>query len=161
MGQAQAIADAETTVEGLRTELHGVEEGVERILERAYVQRGALDSEIARLEDTLATLRGKPRNGKRSKRKRATPVTDSAERRAGPGNVVKIEEALRRRGGRATQHQLTEDTRLNSGTMTYGLRALEERGVIRPTGDSVRRSREFEVVGDSIKVPPGGGTWSR
>ena len=131
----------------------------------------ALDERVALLmqkrdeiDDELRTLRqarpalAKAAKGTKRPARRAVRVTPprTAERQAGPGNVAKVAATLRELGGRATQAILTERTWLNSGTMTYALRALEEKGIVKPTGESVRRSAEFALVGDGVYVMPPG-----
>ena len=131
-------------------------ERIEALRER----RAQIDSEMTMLRRAQRdVLRGREpeKRARRARRQRVTPERTS-ERQAGPGNVEKVAAALRSAGGRATQAVLTERTGLNSGTMTYALRALEERGAVRRTGESVRRSPEFEEVkARRITMKPGSG----
>lgn len=120
---------------------------------RSEVQHEALaiDAEIAQLEAARAAINGTKKPG--SKRKRAAKPSDP-ERRAGAGNVRRVEETLVSLGGRATQHEITERSGMNSGTVSYALKALRARKHVRTTGKRVRRSPEYEIVG-STTAPPG------
>jgi hypothetical protein len=130
-------------------------ERIEALRER----RAQIDSEMEMLRRAQRNvLRGREPDKHRPRRRQRTTPVRTSERQAGPGNVERVAAALRSAGGRATQAALTEQTGLNSGTMTYALRALEERGAVRRTGESVRRSPEFEEVkARRITMKPGSG----
>lgn len=113
-----------------------------------------IEQELERLRGIKATMRAN--EAKVAKTKKATGSTRLSEaiRRAGPGNVSKVEQTLVKLGGRATQHEITEKAGIHSGSVSYALQALSSRRRARKTGKMVRRSPEYEIVG-STKAPPG------
>ena len=79
---------------------------------------------------------------------------------AGP-KALKTTEQTMKDLGTAAQAEVTRRTDLNSGSVSYALRALGERGIVRKTGAMDGRSPVWEYVGsedgtgDSTKVAPG------
>lgn len=113
-----------------------------------------IDRERGRLDEESRSLKAK----RAEVRKLVLPDKNrTSVRQAGATNIAKVAAALRSAGGRATQSRLTELTGLNSGTMTYALRALAESGAVKPTGTLVRRSPEFVATGEAYVMPPGSG----
>jgi DNA-binding transcriptional ArsR family regulator len=118
-----------------------------------------LDAKIDRYEQAKTMLehdekpKRKPRKrGSTNGRKKLDPATV-----AGP-KALKETEATVKGLGRVAQATVTKETGLNSGTVSYALRALKERGIVRATGEVEGRSPVWEYVGDgtgSTKVAPG------
>jgi len=120
-----------------------VQAGLQRRREHLQARKGELEQEIKEIDKLVALI------------ERSLGDDDfDHERAAGPSNVRLVEELLVRVGGTATQHEITERSKKSSGTVSHALRALEKRGRIRATGVSVRRSKEYEIVG-STTAPPG------
>ena len=128
----------------------------ERIL-ALDTERTETKDEIVRLERVLKVLDADPEakakpNGKGETDPTATAVT-LALRRAGPGNVAKVEEALRDLGGTASQHRITEHAGLNNGTVSYALKALRATQKVRKTGKRIGHSPEYQISGSTKALP--------
>jgi DNA-binding transcriptional ArsR family regulator len=117
-----------------------------------------LDAKIDRYEQAKMMLeqdekpKRKPRKRSQNGRRKLDPATV-----AGP-KALKQTEATVKGLGRVAQATVTKETGLNSGTVSYALRALKERGIVRATGEVEGRSPVWEYVGDgtgSTKVAPG------
>lgn len=107
--------------------------------ERALVREqhrqeiAAFDQEISRLRGAIRAL-----EGRKPSRKRTAAV------QAGPAALSKVRTALAT--GPLTQAQITKQTKLNDGTVSYALRALVENGEVEATGVRHEGSREFRLV---------------
>ena len=114
-------------------------------------ERTETKDEIGKLERLLKTLDFDPpkvkveTNGKQS--------ASYALRRAGPGNVAKVEEAIRDLGGTASQHRITEHVGLHSGTVSYALKELSRLHKVRTTGKKFGRSPEYQISGSTRALP--------
>ena len=118
-----------------------------------------LDAKIDRYEQAKTMLeqdekpKRKPRKrSSQNGRKKLDPATV-----AGP-KAMKVTEEMVKSQGRIAQAAVTRETELNSGTVSYALRALRDRGIVRATGEVEGRSPVWEYVGDgtgSTKVAPG------
>jgi DNA-binding transcriptional ArsR family regulator len=117
-----------------------------------------LDAKIDRYEQAKTMLeqdekpKRKPRKRSQNGRRKLDPATV-----AGP-KALKETEAMVKGRGPVAQATVTKETGLNSGTVSYALRALKERGIVRATGEVEGRSPVWEYVGDgagSTKVAPG------
>lgn len=109
------------------------------------VRREALRTEIRELRES-AVIERKSRAG----------ASLDAHTQAGRENLRRVREKLDEVGP-ATQARLCDLLGINSGTMTWCLRALIEEGVARETGVRVRNSREVELLpsGRVSTAPPG------
>lgn len=108
------------------------------------VRRETLRTEIRELRESAAI-----------ERKSRAGVSLDAHTQAGRENLRRVREKLEL--GPATQARLCELLGINSGTMTWCLRALIEEGAARETGVRVRNSREVELLpsGRVSTAPPG------
>ena len=117
-----------------------------------------LDAKIERYEQARTMLehdekpKRKPRKRSQNGRRKLDPATV-----AGPKALKETEETVKGLG-RVAQATVTKETGLNSGTVSYALRALRDRGIVRATGEVEGRSPVWEYVGDgagSTRVAPG------
>lgn len=129
--------DTDAALAGIDESIAAERETLGRIEQSLKEHRFAL----ARLEESRATLLSQAR--KRNVRARVKQ-TKTAAQRAGKGNVTKAESILR--GGPLTKADLTKRMGINDGTVTYALRALEETGRARKTGERVKGSDVYEYV---------------
>lgn len=102
-------------------------------------KRAGITAQIARHERAKKALAG---GGK--KRQRSNGKLDPATV-AGP-KALKAIESMMKNLGRAAQATVVKRTKLNSGTVSYALRALEGEGKVRRTGDVDGRSPIWEIV---------------
>jgi hypothetical protein len=77
--------------------------------------------------------------------RRGAKGVKTAFQRAGKANVEKARDFLRHNGP-TPKAQVTRALGINDGTVTYALRALEERGEARKTGERVHGSDVYEFV---------------
>jgi hypothetical protein len=113
-------------------------------------RRAEVTTEIKRYERARKLLDSAPsKNGRKRRRKGLDAHTV-----AGP-KALKQTEDLMKDNGELAQSEVVKQTGLNSGTVSYALRALEKDGVVRKTGEVVGRSPVWEFVSDgrSTKVP--------
>lgn len=97
---------------------------------------------LAKLEDARRML---VRSRRPRRRASGAKVAKTALQRAGRGNVTKARDLLRHNGPTA-KSQVTKLLNINDGTVTYALRALEETGEARKTGERVGGSDVYEYV---------------
>lgn len=141
-----------------------------RELERLSAERARKQKEISDLDVRInagATALGAlsevvPARGRPPKRGKVLNPSRVAKRQAPASGkrrarnlAAKAEAAIRSAGGRATAADVAKSLRANSGSVAYALRVLEDRGVIRPTGNVVGRTREYEWVGTGRVAEPG------
>ena len=110
-----------------------------------------IDREVDRQGKALALLEG--RDGKVAVRARKAPAKKGTRQR-GVGNRVA---SMLADQGKATAADVTRELGVNSGSVQYALRGLEEKGVIRQTGRVVGRTREYEFIGSGKVSEPGSG----
>jgi predicted transcriptional regulator len=152
------VKNAVSRDEHVRTE-------VETLLANRHERIRALDAErievkgeIASLERVLKALDAdeKVKAKVKADGDKADPTEVAvtlALRRAGPGNVAKVEEALRDLGGTVSQHRITEHTGLNNGTVSYALKALRNQQKVRRTGKRIGHSPEYQISGSTRALP--------
>ena len=66
-----------------------------------------------------------------------------AHQQAGAGNLRALRRLIRITSGPFTQSWLSKEAGINSGTMVWCIRALEEEGLLERTGQRIARSPEF------------------
>ena len=115
------------------------------------LDRATIEGEIVNLEQALKALAADLQKVKASRN--GKPDQSDPVRRAGPGNVAKVEEALRDLGGTASQHQITEHAGLNNGTVSYALKALRNQQKVRRTGKRIGHSPEYQISGSTRALP--------
>lgn len=114
---------------------------------------------LARLLRSRDALKGKAERAAAEKKPRersAASVVKTAAQRAGVGNMAKARDLLRHNGP-TTKAQVTKLMAINDGTVTYALRALEEAGEVRKTGERVHGSDVYEYVSKTRAVSRPGG----
>jgi hypothetical protein len=126
--------EAVTELESKQRELARLEMRFVKVRDVYQSRRDALREEIRELREARVTVR-ESRAG----------VELNAHTQAGRENLDRVRSLLGDLGT-ATQARLCEMTGINSGTMTWCLRALVEDGTVRETGVRVRNSREVELV---------------
>lgn len=128
----------------------------------------SLDAQIAAERQTIALIEQAGREHKsaldrlmdarkalvrtrRQSASRGAKVVKTAFQRAGRANVEKARDLLKHNGP-TPKSQVTRLMEINDGTVTYALRALEERGEARKTGERVGGSDVYEYVQPSRVV---------
>lgn len=129
------------------------EQRIQRGLDRLETQVKAETKKIERREKQLAA--GRERLGVLRDRRLALreiagmPSPPKRQRtpkeKAGQGNLDLVETLLRRTGP-MPKAAITRETKKNDGTTHYALRALEEEGKVRRTGDRIHGSAVYELV---------------
>lgn len=128
-----------------------------RTLDAEYRQeRTKIDGSIRSLETARRDLVKPPPKKKRAKRLRSAPLNAAAQ--AGKANIEKVRTAARTKR-QATQAELADASGVGTGSMTWAIRALEEAGEIRATGNRINGSREFVYVPKKARtLKPGEGS---
>lgn len=130
--------DAVAAIDGQIAERRRVISEIESVLRQHKVG-------LVKLEDARRAL---VRTRRARRRTRGEKVTKTPLQRAGRGNVTKARDLLRHNGPTA-KAQVTRLLGLNDGTVTYALRALEEAGEARKTGERIGGSDVYEYVAPS------------
>lgn len=114
-------------------------EALARVEQEKALVREEHRQELATFDDEIKLLKAAVRalEGTRARPGRPAAV------QAGPAALAKIRAVLS--DGPLTQSQITKQTSLNDGTVSYGLRALADQGEIEATGVRINGSREFRL----------------
>jgi uncharacterized coiled-coil protein SlyX len=99
---------------------------------------------LAKLTDARRALL-RTRAPRKQRTRSAVSVTKTALQRAGRGNVDKARDLLRHNGP-TPKAEVTRLLAINDGTVTYALRALEETGEVRKTGERIHGSDVYEYL---------------
>lgn len=126
-----AVPDAVTTID---EQIAAERQTIEMIEQALREHRLALD-QLERTRKALVKRRVR----------RGAKGAKTAFQRAGRANVEKARDLLRHNGP-TPKSQVTKLMDINDGTVTYALRALEELGEARKTGERVHGSDVYEYV---------------
>jgi hypothetical protein len=125
-------------------------ETIEKHLEARRDELAVLEAEFAQAQAAYQKRKGRLqgrinvlRSMKAAAPRRSQTLVASTQ--AGRRNMEAARTVFARKRT-ATMAEVGELADIRSGTLTWTIRALEDEGVIRETGRSVRRSREYEYV---------------
>lgn len=113
------------------------------LLAQATKTLARVEEEKARATDAFNAEIRSLKAAIRALERKKTPARKAAVQ-AGPAALNKIRAALA--DGPLSQAQITRQTGLNDGTVSYGLRALADAGEIEATGVRISGSREFRLL---------------
>lgn len=139
--------EALPTTDDLGSEIEKRLEAAQALQAKMEAARVDLREHIVKLESMRRALVKDAKRAARQTNGERTPI-----QRAGRGNVAKVAAMLKSKGP-MTKAEVTHELGMNNGTVTYALRALEEQGQARKTGNrSTTGSDEFEFVGTARRV---------
>lgn len=156
----------EATLPTLHVETPSVDDAlasIDREIATAEKSRKDLDARYRSARDQIDTHLSKLKQARRTLLRRTKPRTRKRTRKldpaaqAGPANMQKVEEAARRHPV-ATQATLARLSEVGTGSMTWAIKALVQRGVLEPTGRQIDGSKEYKYVPKKRRVlKPGEG----
>jgi MarR family len=117
-------------------------EAIDRRIIALAKARDEIDSEVEVLRKAKEMLAGTPKRPTRRRRKPTTASTNGkdAAKIAGPAAIEAVKGALGDGEGH-TQAEIARATEKNSGTVSYAIKALVERGEVERDGRIVRLKR--------------------
>lgn len=124
---------------------------LDREIEETKQARATLDSDYKAGKAEIAERRERLENARRSLLRNARPRRARergplvAEKQAGKRNIAAVEKAAEKKG-EATQAELAVASGVGTGSMTWAIRALVERGRLTPTGERRDGSNIFRYV---------------